>query len=155
MTPEEMWARADALLDRGRSRQGFALMNRAARAGDPNAQNTIAVLFETGRGTMKNLRRARFWYRRAIENGSELALANLGTLEFARGRVGLARRLLQRAVRRGLIEALVDLAKLSLRLEEKARARRELRRLLESKQPRVESVEEEARALLASLRGDS
>lgn len=49
----------------------------------------------------------------------------------------------------------MDLAKVSLRLGEKARAQRELRRLLGSKQPRVESVEEEARALLASLRGDS
>lgn len=140
-----------SLLDSGKPRRGFLAVRKAALAGLHDAQNVLGLLFEEGRGTGRSLARARNWFGRAIQQGDNLALANLGLLEAAAGDQGLARVLLLRSVRRDNVEGLLDLAKISLARGEHSRAVRELRRLLNSKEPIIESVREDAEAMLAKL----
>lgn len=52
----------------------------AAEAGDAEAQNTVGVIFEQGRGGEPNYEAAAIWYQRAAEQGHAGAQFNLGSL---------------------------------------------------------------------------
>lgn len=52
----------------------------AAEAGDAEAQNTVGVIFEQGRGGEPNHEAAAIWYQRAADQGHSAAQFNLGSL---------------------------------------------------------------------------
>lgn len=52
----------------------------AADAGDPNAQNSLGVLLQYGRGVEKNIDEAAEWYERAANQGNARAQVNMGLL---------------------------------------------------------------------------
>jgi TPR repeat protein len=57
---------------------------RAARAGDPEAQHAIAVAYATGdEGVRRNLRQARHWYGLAAGRGHEEAAFNYAAMLLA------------------------------------------------------------------------
>ena len=54
-------------------RKAFFWTRRAALAGDRDAQYTLAQMYETGRGGVRNLVGAYVWYQIALASGHELA----------------------------------------------------------------------------------
>lgn len=65
--------------DSGESHKaGFKLLEKAAKSGNPEAQNGLGICYEIGKGTAPNLAKAMEWYRRAAESGNADAMQNLG-----------------------------------------------------------------------------
>ncbi len=69
-----------AITNHVRNTDAFRWLHQAAEAGDVNAMNNLAVLYEYGRGTPKDFKAAAVWYRRAANTGNFSAMANLGVL---------------------------------------------------------------------------
>jgi uncharacterized protein len=87
---------------------GFVLKNAMpyALAGNPDAQCTIASLYEAGFGVQRDVLQAERWLLKATEQNSPLAWHNLGTLYAMKHpglehRWGEAQRCWQRAKERG------------------------------------------------------
>lgn len=59
-----------AAYDRSDFHNAFTEFLTAAKAGDPAGMNAVALLYETGRVTAKNLDEAAMWHRRAADLGS-------------------------------------------------------------------------------------
>src|SRR2546430_2258735 len=55
----------------------FNEIKKSAEDGDENAMNNLAVRYENGEGTEKNLEKAFHWYQKAAEIGNEHAMNNL------------------------------------------------------------------------------
>lgn len=84
-----VWAGFDrglAAYMEGDYKTAFQEMQDAAQKGDAAAQNNLAVLYSTGRGTQTNGAKAREWWRKAAEQGNDEAAFNLGlALELGQG----------------------------------------------------------------------
>ena len=53
---------------------------KSANAGDADAQNTLAIMYQSGKGIERNYSKAVKWYKRAINNGNIIASYNLANL---------------------------------------------------------------------------
>src|SRR5437667_7006935 len=53
------------------------LLEQAAKNGNEDTINNLAVCYENGEGTEKNLEKAFYWYQKAAENGDKNAMNNL------------------------------------------------------------------------------
>ena len=51
-----------------------------AKAGDPNAQLALGVIYENGKGVKQNYAEAVYWYRKSAEQGNIIAQDNLGVM---------------------------------------------------------------------------
>lgn len=72
--------------DQGRFVEAFNLWTRSANDGHSQAQFNLAVMFEQGIGTEKNLQKAFFWYSKAANQGDIEAQASLAAMyELGRG----------------------------------------------------------------------
>lgn len=98
----------------GQDDEAWALLRRAAIAGQPHAQFLLGDAFELGTGVKQDPAQARLWYQRAAESGHTTACLNLGYLH-ATGALpdsdlteGM--RWYERAAELGNIEAMVNLA---------------------------------------------
>ena len=58
----------------------FALYQRAAAAGLPQAEFNVAVMLDSGRGVKPDVKQAALWYARAASHGERRAAYNLGQL---------------------------------------------------------------------------
>lgn len=122
-----------------------------ASVGDPGAQVCVGCFYSDATGTRRVRERAMYWFRRAHRNGDAAAAANIGTIYRDEGRPKLAERWFREAVRLGLDDAWLELAKLYLgALRNPARARAALKRLLAAKNIAPGS-REEGRERLAAL----
>ena len=74
---------------RRRYRAAFRNFSAAARAGDPEAQYRIGLLYSTGEGVISNPPEAALWYRRAAERGHLQAQFQL-SLAYLHGQLGAA-----------------------------------------------------------------
>lgn len=54
---------------------------KAAEQGHAGAQNNIGVCFYEGNGVPRSYTTAKYWYRKAIEQGHEIAKLNLEILD--------------------------------------------------------------------------
>ena len=63
----------------------IALLLKEAEKGDPVAQNSLGVMYATGRGFPKDEVEAVKWYRTSADQGHALAQVNLGAM-YASGR---------------------------------------------------------------------
>jgi hypothetical protein len=66
--------------DRSDSKSALRVWMAAAEAGDPDAQNNVAEIYERGLGGQPNFEAAVIWYKKAADQGYSRALFNLGTL---------------------------------------------------------------------------
>jgi len=67
-------------------KKAYKLFLEAAKAGDAEAQDNVAILIREGKGTAKNLTEALSWFRKAAENGLADAQYQLGNMyEFGLG----------------------------------------------------------------------
>ncbi len=109
---EESFAEASRLLEEGRFRTAIPRLERAARGGLAAAQVMLGYCYDNGSGTVRSRQRALFWYRKAALAGDPAAAANIGSVFLREGKKALAIRWLLVAVRLGLPEALLDVARL-------------------------------------------
>jgi uncharacterized protein len=65
----------------------FKLFLRQARSGDPHSQRVTASHYDLGLGTKKNLKKAKYWYRKSAEQGNAEAQYELGYI-LAKGSAG-------------------------------------------------------------------
>ncbi len=146
-----LWRRADALSDRGRNKQAFALFRAAAQLGDDGAQLNVGYCYDVGKGVRKNTSRAMLWYKDASRRGNCAAAHNIGTVYRDKGVFGLARRWFLNAIKRGHAGSAIELAKLYLGRGKPAVARRYLAYALARPDLMSEAEFEEAEQLLRSL----
>ncbi|MFL5346518.1 MAG: tetratricopeptide repeat protein [Hyalangium sp.] len=142
------FAQASRLLERGRIAEAFRLFLEAAKAGNSRAQLTVGYLYDTGQGVSRSRTQAMSWYRRAVRQGDAAAANNIATLYRDEGRLRLAIRWFEKAAALGDGDALLEMAKLYAGpLEEPAKARRLLSRVLKSKRAAPDSQEQAERLL--------
>ncbi|MDH5478723.1 MAG: sel1 repeat family protein, partial [Nitrospinota bacterium] len=67
----------------GKAGQWF---RKAAEQGDPEAQESLGLLYAEGSGVKKDLAEAEKWLRKAADLGNENARANLEILRTVRGK---------------------------------------------------------------------
>ncbi len=60
--------------------KAFDLFMQAAKAGDAEAQNTIASMYQQAQGSAVDLKQSNYWYRQAAEQGYTRAQFNLANL---------------------------------------------------------------------------
>lgn len=53
---------------------------KSAEQGDIGAQTNLGIMYENGIGTEINLKKARYWYKKAVEQRSEEAQKRLADL---------------------------------------------------------------------------
>lgn len=151
--PTDEWFKAaDALWDRHRPKEAFRLFLKAAKAGDGGSQLNVGFCYDVGRGVRKSRSRAMYWYRRALRRGETVAAVNIGIIYRDEGRPRLAVRWLEKAVRFGHDDAMLDLAKLYLGpLDDLTKAKWLLTKVASSKNVCVDA-EEQAQKLLRRLK---
>jgi TPR repeat protein len=149
---EETWfARASRLLEKGRIAEAFQLFLEAARAGDSSAQLNVGYLYDTGQGVSRSRAQAMAWYRKAVRQGEAAAANNIGTIYRDEGRLRLALRWFEKAAAMGDGDALLEMARLLAGpLQDTAKARKLLSRVLTSKRATLDS-REAAERLLGTL----
>lgn len=139
--------------DAGRPREGARILHNLAKAGDREAQFSLGVCYDYGRGVRRSITLAMHWYRLAARRGSAAAANNIANTYRALGRTKLAERWLLKAVRLGESSSLLDLAKLYLNSERShGKATEALRRLLAVPASEMsEDTREQAEALLSEM----
>ncbi|MGO4703926.1 tetratricopeptide repeat protein [Dyella sp. 2RAB6] len=75
--PREMLETACDLYETGERHRSMQLFKRAAIAGVIEAQVNLANVYDAGDGVRRNFETARYWYKRAISQGSPEAAYNL------------------------------------------------------------------------------
>jgi hypothetical protein len=65
------------LYERGQKKRAFSAFLAAAKLGNVEAQVNLANLYDSGEGVRRNIRAAKYWYRRAVRNGSAEGAYNL------------------------------------------------------------------------------
>jgi TPR repeat protein len=93
--------RAFRLDERGRRREAFHILLRAARRGETSAYVNLGYAYDLGRGVRRSKRKAVYWYRRAVALGDAAAAHNIATVYRDRGDSIRAAAWLQRAVSLG------------------------------------------------------
>lgn len=154
---DALYARADALEDRGEYRKAFALFLRGARAGAANCAGRVANSYAAGCGVRRNIAESLRWDRTALRRGHRLSLTNIALTYASIGKWRLARRWWERAVADGYLDAAIDLAFCFLEgrgvRRDPVRAHELLRTVIRGKPPFLVSIadQEEAKALLGVL----
>jgi hypothetical protein len=147
-SPEEIWAEATQLWDRGKRKQAFDRMSVAAKRGYPEAQNTLGYFYDVGSGTRKNVARALYWYRRAAKQGNPCASNNIATVYRSAGRTKLALRWYIRAAAQGEVDGYLEAAKLLVDdSRQRAKVSSHLNEVIGSRLASEESIEEAKRML--------
>lgn len=67
---DELLLKALKLSDAGQHKAAFRLFFDGAQRGDPMAQASTGVCFDSGEGVAKDLTQALYWYKRAWKNGA-------------------------------------------------------------------------------------
>jgi len=116
----------------------------------PNAMVNLALCFEEGNGVNKSEKLAVWYYRKAIELGSDTAMTNLATLLLRRGQAAEAKRLCVKAVECGNADALYVLAEASARSDRASERREAVGKLLEA----AEMGSNTAQKCIDSMLGD-
>jgi TPR repeat protein len=87
--------------ERGRPREAFRVLLRAAQRGDSSVYLNLGVAYDAGRGVRRSKRQALRWYRKAASVGDAAAAHNVATVYRDRGDWLRAISWLQEAIRRG------------------------------------------------------
>lgn len=89
--PRKALEMACDLYESGDRRRALRLFKQAATAGVIQAQVNLANIYDAGDGVGSDFQLARYWYKRAIRQGSLEAVYNLGVSYLNRGDVRWAR----------------------------------------------------------------
>lgn len=70
----------DGVLVAKNLKKAFKYFEKAALKNDALAQNNLAWMYENGEGTIKDIEKAKYWYKISLNNGFSLAAKNLNRL---------------------------------------------------------------------------
>lgn len=76
--PRKVLEAACDLYESGERRRSIKLFKQAAADGVTEAQVNLANIYDAGDGVKRDFEAARYWYKRAIDQGSPEAAYNLG-----------------------------------------------------------------------------
>ena len=107
---DELFIRADKLVDSGESRAAFRLFLAGAKAGDRVCQLNVGNCYDDAKGVRRNREAALYWYKRAYRRGDAAAACNLGILWRNEGKHARPLAWLKRAVKMGDDEANLEIA---------------------------------------------
>jgi len=79
------------LFESGERTKSIKLLLKAASMGIPQAQVNLANIYDEGDGVRCDFEKARYWYKRAIRQGTPEAAYNLGVSYLNRGNVRWAK----------------------------------------------------------------
>lgn len=77
-TEQSELERAVSLVESEKYTEAFAIFQKLAEAGDPEAQHNLALLYRTGKGVQKDLEISGSWFRKAADQGVSDAQYYLG-----------------------------------------------------------------------------
>ena len=106
--------RANRQWEAGNLKSAFRLFLAGAKAGEVACQNILGTFYSDGLGIKPNREKALYWYRVAYRRGDFCAAHNLGILFRDEGNPKAALKWFERAVKRGLIDTNLDLARIYL-----------------------------------------
>lgn len=112
MNTEEIYLHADTAYDAGNFEEAFALFLKAAEHGDCNAMCRIALMYESGDGTLSDIEESIYWDLKAIEGGCNTSLLNLAITYRHLGEIRKSKHWLEKSLGTGDGEAALELAKL-------------------------------------------
>ncbi len=107
---EDLYTRADALMDAGERRHAFGLLLRGAEAGDLTCADRLGICFTDGEGTRRDVDAGLRWLRWAHRRGSSIAATNIAITYADNGRWRLAAKWWARSVAAGDGDDRIDLA---------------------------------------------
>jgi TPR repeat protein len=147
----EKFVAADKIFNAGRMTEAFKRFLHLAEKGDTSAMTRVALMYEEGQGTARDVERSVLWNMKASKLGNTTGMFNLAIHHRGLGNSRLATALFEKALEGVDDEAALELAKMFLVSDlETGRVENYLRRVLES--PYVsESSREEALVLLDDL----
>jgi TPR repeat protein len=149
---DRKFAEANSQWEAGKLRSAFRLFLVAAKAGDQGAQLNLGNFYSDGIGVKPNRAKALYWYRRAYQQGSGSAASNIGILFRDEKRFNRALAWFERAVNLRDGDANVEIAKIHICRNERAKAIRYLKRALRAKRDDItEGSREESHHLLEQL----
>ncbi len=109
-------AKADEESEKGNHQAAFKLFLEGAERNIYECKNRLGICYECGLGVKKNIKKAIYWYRRAIEGDNSLsAMNNLALLYFKRKNQRRAKYWYKKAIKAGDSgEPSLELAKIYL-----------------------------------------
>lgn len=147
-----LFERATKQWEDGKLRSAFHLFLAGAKAGDSGAQVNLGNFYSDGTGVKPNRDRALYWYRRACRQGERSAANNIGVVLRDERKLKEALVWFERAVRLKDAGANLEIAKIHLQSNDRAKAIRYLMQVCKAKPHDVtEASKEEARRLLKHL----
>lgn len=147
-----LFIRADRKYEEGKFRSAFLLFLAAAEGGEVGAQVNLGNLYAHGTGVTRNRTLALYWYRRAWRRGADTAASNIGNLYRNESQFVRALDWFERAVKMGDVDANLDIAKICVRGNDRAKAVRYVREVCKAKVNKIcEASREEAQSLLESI----
>jgi TPR repeat protein len=111
---DQLWQRADTLLQAGRVAEALPVLMQSAKLGNARAQTTLGNMYGDGRGVPKDFKQAMYWYEKGAEQGHRFSQYSLG-LGYMIGLGGLptndaqAARLFEASAKQGLSDAQTEL----------------------------------------------
>jgi TPR repeat protein len=147
---DDLFRRADAQWEAGNLKAAFRLFLLAAKGGDYGCQVNLGNFYSDGIGVKPNRAKATYWYKRAYRHGCGAAASNIACVYRDVQKLKQALAWYERAVKLRLDDANLEIAKIFLKWNDKARAIRYLKRTLKAKDL-AESSKDEALRLLKRL----
>src|SRR5207244_1618003 len=105
MKSNDVFDRACAFWDRGKTKEALRLFLKGAKEGDGSSQLNVGYFYDLGLGVRKNPDLALYWYRRAHRRGNSSAANNIGTIYRDRGQTRKALEWFNRALKKGNIDS--------------------------------------------------
>ena len=80
LSPETLYKRGAELFEARKYTDAMPMLEKAAQMGHSGAQNHLGVDYKTGEGVAKDLKKAIYWYQKAIDQNNPKAMWNLAQL---------------------------------------------------------------------------
>ena len=80
LSPETLYKRGAELFEARKYTDAMPMLEKAAKMGHSGAQNHLGVDYKTGEGVAKDLKKAIYWYQKAIDQNNPKAMWNLAQL---------------------------------------------------------------------------
>ncbi|MBT4838246.1 MAG: sel1 repeat family protein [Methylococcales bacterium] len=109
---DSLFVKASQYWDEGRLELAFENFLYVAELGDVSSQGNVAIFYEGGLGVKRDFNKAIFWYKKAHENGSPVALHNLADMYKKNGDYKKAIYWYKESIKTGDDDSLLEMGKM-------------------------------------------